>query len=309
MSNNWGPLPAQKTSRTLKWWLVAAAVAVLFILLLVFLPILTFFLSMIAFVVGLIALAFGRVRWARIGNRKSAAGVMGGAVVTFVVSTVIVGLSLPTETSTVRPLAGTEIPASAQEATLASFVDQACDADHLVMTQGNESNYCDKNDLGAFVWVGQTAHDQTEAKAAAEVKAKTEKLAEQKAAAEAKAKTEKLAEQRAAAEVKAKEEATKQKDAEKKATEEKAAAEAKVKAKKDAERKAEAAAAAREAAAAKELADRQAEVESFVEDTAGSSAYYANCTAVKAAGADPIYSGDPGYSRKLDRDGDGVGCE
>ena len=37
--------------------------------------------------------------------------------------------------------------------------------------------------------------------------------------------------------------------------------------------------------------------------------YYANCTAVRAAGADPIHRGDPGYSRKLDRDGDGVACE
>jgi micrococcal nuclease len=37
--------------------------------------------------------------------------------------------------------------------------------------------------------------------------------------------------------------------------------------------------------------------------------YYKNCTAVREAGAAPIYSGDPGYSRKLDRDGDGVACE
>jgi len=37
--------------------------------------------------------------------------------------------------------------------------------------------------------------------------------------------------------------------------------------------------------------------------------FYENCSAVRAAGADPIYEGDPGYSRKLDRDGDGVGCE
>lgn len=37
--------------------------------------------------------------------------------------------------------------------------------------------------------------------------------------------------------------------------------------------------------------------------------YYKNCDAVRAAGAAPIYAGDPGYSRKLDRDGDGVGCE
>ena len=37
--------------------------------------------------------------------------------------------------------------------------------------------------------------------------------------------------------------------------------------------------------------------------------YYANCSAVKAAGAAPIYRGDPGYSSKLDRDNDGVACE
>jgi septal ring factor EnvC (AmiA/AmiB activator) len=36
---------------------------------------------------------------------------------------------------------------------------------------------------------------------------------------------------------------------------------------------------------------------------------YDNCTAVRAAGAAPITSGDPGYGRHLDRDGDGVGCE
>ncbi|MCU1572585.1 MAG: hypothetical protein JWO93_667 [Micrococcaceae bacterium] len=36
---------------------------------------------------------------------------------------------------------------------------------------------------------------------------------------------------------------------------------------------------------------------------------YANCAAVRAAGAAPIRRGDRGYVAKLDRDGDGVGCE
>lgn len=40
-----------------------------------------------------------------------------------------------------------------------------------------------------------------------------------------------------------------------------------------------------------------------------SSAYYQNCSAARAAGAAPVYRGDPGYARRLDRDGDGVGCE
>ncbi|WP_344230849.1 excalibur calcium-binding domain-containing protein [Citricoccus alkalitolerans] len=42
---------------------------------------------------------------------------------------------------------------------------------------------------------------------------------------------------------------------------------------------------------------------------APASAFYANCDAARAAGAAPVYRGDPGYSKKLDRDGDGVGCE
>ncbi len=37
--------------------------------------------------------------------------------------------------------------------------------------------------------------------------------------------------------------------------------------------------------------------------------YYENCTAVEDAGAAPIYAGESGYSRDLDRDGDGVACE
>ncbi|MBH0053652.1 excalibur calcium-binding domain-containing protein [Salinibacterium sp. SWN139] len=39
-------------------------------------------------------------------------------------------------------------------------------------------------------------------------------------------------------------------------------------------------------------------------------AHYANCTAVRAAGAAPLYAGQPGYETpRLDRDGDGIACE
>ena len=38
-------------------------------------------------------------------------------------------------------------------------------------------------------------------------------------------------------------------------------------------------------------------------------AYYANCSAVRAAGKAPLYAGDPGYDSHLDRDHDGVACE
>ncbi|WP_343232858.1 MULTISPECIES: excalibur calcium-binding domain-containing protein [unclassified Tsukamurella] len=41
----------------------------------------------------------------------------------------------------------------------------------------------------------------------------------------------------------------------------------------------------------------------------GGSAYYRNCAAARAAGVAPLHVSDPGYRRKLDRDGDGVACE
>jgi hypothetical protein len=36
---------------------------------------------------------------------------------------------------------------------------------------------------------------------------------------------------------------------------------------------------------------------------------YKTCAEVRAAGQAPLHSGDPGYSRKLDKNGDGVACE
>jgi hypothetical protein len=37
--------------------------------------------------------------------------------------------------------------------------------------------------------------------------------------------------------------------------------------------------------------------------------YFPNCAAARAAGAAPIYRGQPGYRPALDRDNDGVACE
>ena len=37
--------------------------------------------------------------------------------------------------------------------------------------------------------------------------------------------------------------------------------------------------------------------------------FYANCDDAKAAGAAPMYKGDPGYRPELDRDKDGIACE
>jgi hypothetical protein len=40
-----------------------------------------------------------------------------------------------------------------------------------------------------------------------------------------------------------------------------------------------------------------------------SSSYFKNCSEAKAAGAAPLYAGEPGYRSALDRDNDGVACE
>jgi Excalibur calcium-binding domain len=75
-----------------------------------------------------------------------------------------------------------------------------------------------------------------------------------------------------------------------------------------ADAKAKAAAEAKAAAAAKAKAAAAAKTKAAA-DAAAANVYYENCDAVRAAGAAPITAGDPGYSRKVDRDGDGVGCE
>ncbi|MFC5230299.1 excalibur calcium-binding domain-containing protein [Pseudonocardia zijingensis] len=45
------------------------------------------------------------------------------------------------------------------------------------------------------------------------------------------------------------------------------------------------------------------------DSSGGGSAYYPNCKAAKAAGAAPLYRGEPGYRSKMDGDDDGVACE
>ncbi|MCI7671317.1 MAG: excalibur calcium-binding domain-containing protein [Schaalia hyovaginalis] len=78
----------------------------------------------------------------------------------------------------------------------------------------------------------------------------------------------------------------------------------------EAARRAAAAEAARQAEQqAAEEAARQAEQQAPAPLVSTPSAYYPNCSAARAAGVTPLYAGDPGYSRKLDRDGDGIACE
>ncbi|WP_373937351.1 excalibur calcium-binding domain-containing protein [Rhodococcus qingshengii] len=45
------------------------------------------------------------------------------------------------------------------------------------------------------------------------------------------------------------------------------------------------------------------------QNTPAPARYYQNCTAVRNAGAAPLYRGQNGYAPHLDRDNDGIACE
>ena len=72
---------------------------------------------------------------------------------------------------------------------------------------------------------------------------------------------------------------------------------------------ASAAAEAAASAAAEQPAQEQPAQEPQSEPEEQARTYYANCTEAKAAGAAPLYQGEPGYRDKLDRDHDGIACE
>jgi multidrug efflux pump subunit AcrA (membrane-fusion protein) len=117
----------------------------------------------------------------------------------------------------------------------------------------------------------------------------------------------KIAAEKAAADKAAADKAAAEKAAADKAAADKAAAD-----KAAAEKAAADAAAAAAKAAAEQAAAQQAVPQAPVQQAvpqAPAAAYYANCTAAKAAGAAPLYAGQPGYSTSLDRDRDGVACE
>ena len=76
-----------------------------------------------------------------------------------------------------------------------------------------------------------------------------------------------------------------------------------------AEAAASAAAEAAASAAAEQPAQEQPAQEPQSEPEEQARTYYANCTEAKAAGAAPLYRGEPGYRDKLDRDHDGIACE
>jgi colicin import membrane protein len=250
--------------------------------------------GLIAAVTGLFALVFKRRSWAGLRDRKDAKSMALGGTMLLIVGLAAAGCSA------IAADGGGPVPASATPSpSMSSIALSGCGSDGMSRNQGGEVFFCDEDDNGVLVWVDRDTHEKAVAAAAAEKKAQEE--AAKKAAAEKKAKAE--AAEKAAEEKKAKDAAAKKAAAEKKAQEEAAAQQA------EADRLAQEEA-QRQAREAQRLAEEQAaeEAEQFVPAPAPAVGF-ANCSEAKAAGAAPVYSGQPGYSSKLDRDGDGVGCE
>ncbi|KAB7791341.1 excalibur calcium-binding domain-containing protein [Bifidobacterium leontopitheci] len=167
--------------------------------------------------------------------------------------------------------------------------------DELKQAGFDNDDYDVKSDTGKMVllasnWVVESVTDgddkpvinvrkESDVKAEEEAKKKEEEAAKQKAEEEAKKKAEEEAAKKAA-----EEQAAQQKAAQEKAAQEEAARKA-----------------AEEQARQQQLQQQQQQQQSNV--------YYQNCTAAREAGAAPLYRGQPGYSSKLDRDGDGIACE
>lgn len=171
------------------------------------------------------------------------------------------------------------------------MTNEACDVEMEPKTQGDAEYVCTLKDDGTLVWLPKVASEKvTEARKQAEERA--QRQADKAAAEEAQRQAEEAAAeeaQRLAEEAQRQAEEAAAQEAQR-LGEEQAAAEA-------AQREAEEA-----AAEAQRLAEEQARKPAPADS-------FENCDAVRAAGADPIHRGEPGWHEELDADGDGVGCE
>lgn len=65
----------------------------------------------------------------------------------------------------------------------------------------------------------------------------------------------------------------------------------------------------REMLAEQKARDKASEAAAARDQSSGTSWSYRNCREARAAGAAPLYRGEPGYGAHMDGDGDGIACE
>ena len=242
-------------------------------------------------VTALYSLLFGRRSWLGLPHRKGAGGAIGVGVVALIVGAMLVPPAA-VETSTIQPLVA--LPATTTSSASASpsptpsptpkyVLLEECFSGGQAVTELSVSYVCTLDDKGVLVWMTEKESKVLVAQRADDKKRADEKIVAEKAAAD-KAVADKAAADQLVAEQAAQQQA--------------AAAQA---AQVEAARVAAEQAAQQQAPAIQPLVQVPAEVP--VE------AYYQNCDAARAAGAAPIYAGQPGYRLKLDGDKDGIACD
>lgn len=278
-------LPKGKWRPTLSFWIMAGiSLFLVFICALVGnIGVGLLFFAVLAMLTALYSLLFKRRSWVGLPHRKAAGIAVVGSFALFIIGCVVTALIGPSATvaastplsleSSVTSSATTTTSAKASPTATATATSPAltkCDTVDASKIYQEKVFICTANTAGVLVWMDK----ESSTKAMADKKLADDKAAADKAAA-AKAASDKAAADQAAAE---------------QAAAVKAAADQ----------------AAADQAAANKLAADQAAVQPAAPPAA---AYYQNCAAAKAAGAAPLYAGQPGYRPGLDGDHDGIACE
>lgn len=290
------PMPETRAQRRWKpsvlFWIVAALV------LLVMIPLVAaggagmilFVLGLVAILTGLYVLLFKRRSWVGLPHRKSGGIVAAAGVIALITGAGVVGATASPGGSTDKAaLVGPVQQSATAKATptptptpsASNPANTSCTTAAATRKVNDKTFICTVGSDQKLVWMTEADSKRVVAeKAAAETAAAAEKAAAEKAAAEAAAAAKAAADKAAA---------------------DQAAAQA-------AQQAAKAVPAPAPAPAPAPVVPAPAPVVP-APVAPPAAAYYANCAAVKAAGAAPIYAGQPGYSTSLDRDRDGVACE
>ncbi|WP_240793599.1 MULTISPECIES: excalibur calcium-binding domain-containing protein [unclassified Arthrobacter] len=285
--------PQQRWKATVLFWIVAA------LLLLVLIPfaiaggfgMVLFILGLVALLTGLYVFLFKRRSWVGLPHRKSGGLVAIAGFVALILGAGVVGATAAPRADTdkaaqVSPVQQSATATPTPTPTATNPANSTCTTAAGTRQYNNQTFICTAGSDQRLVWMSEADSKRVLAE-----KAAAEKLAAEKAAAET-----------AAAEKAATEQAAAEKAAADKAAADQAAAQ--LAAEQAAAQKAAEAAAAQAAQQAAKPAPAPAPAA-----PAPSSVYYANCAAAKAAGAAPLYRGQPGYRTGMDGDNDGVACE
>lgn len=299
MSGNFSVMSSKSRWRPSKsFWIT---VAIWLLVLIIALPSVGFIGWLVLFALFLVisalySLITGRPSWLGLPRRKSAGAAVGVGLVALIAGGMMLPATEPAPTA-IAPLAevnaavttsATPSPSPTPSPAPKYVLLEKCVENGESVVEGSDTFVCTLDDEGVLVWMGESDSQKLVAQRAEEKRVEVKRVADEKVAAQ-KAATEKVAAEKAATEKAAAQEAAAAKAA--------ADETARVAAEQAAQKAAQEQAAQEQAPAIQPLVEVPAAV------------YYANCTEAKAAGAAPLYRGDPGYRSKMDGDSDGVACE